>query len=695
MKRISFLLALLLVAVQALAQSGSISGIVTDEVKDPVIGVVVQLLQGGVTKAGASTNEDGKYIIKSIAPGRYDIKVDYASYKTAIVSGVIVAPDKTTNVDVQLQLDAKALNEIVVTTYKVPLIDRYNTKDKSVVTAEQIEKMPTRTTEGVVKSAPGVYQREDNALNIAGGRATGTQYIIDGVQVNAAPHVKKQSLVDNARVKYIPAIIEPNSEGYAYKPENDFRTVRDNPLSTLSVDVDRASYSNIRRFIKEGQPIPPEAVRVEEMINYFDYNYPQPTGSDPIAIVTELIDCPWKRGHKLLHIGMQAKTVSTEKLPPSNLVFLIDVSGSMNQPNKLPLVKSAMKMLTSKLRAEDKVSIVVYAGNAGLVLPPTAGNNKRAIAKALDKLEAGGSTAGGAGIQLAYEAALKNFMKGGNNRIVLATDGDFNVGVSSEWELENMITQYRNKGIYLTCLGFGMGNYKDSKLETLADKGNGNYAYIDDKDEAEKTLVKEFGGTIFTIAKDVKAQIEFNPQYVQSYRLVGYENRVLNNQDFKDDKKDAGDMGSGHTVTMLYEIVPANYRKEKKDDINLKYSGRDITEDLVPGDYEMATVKFRYKRPNSNTSSEMQRVIGANTKRLDMASNNVRFAASVAMFGMYLKNSPHKGVTNYNMILNLAQSAIGEDKEGYRKEYITLVEQVKEKLSYGEDPSLLGWSGDE
>lgn len=684
---------MLLVAAQAWAAAGSISGNVTDETKQPVIAAIVEVLEGGITKGGAATDVDGNYTIKPLNPGRYDVRVKYVNYTTKLVRNVIVSPGVETVVDFNIVPDTRALKEVQIVEYKKPLIDKHTAKS---VTADEISKMPTRNTESIAATAPGVYQQRDSRLNVSGSRGDGVAYIIDGVQLESSKHIKRRErLVDNARVQYIPPAPYPNSsESYAYKPENDFRLVRDNPLSTLSIDVDRASYSNIRRLITTGQPIPPQAVRVEEMINYFDYEYPQPEGNNPIAIVTEMIECPWQPGHKLLHVGMQAKTISAENLPPSNIVFLIDVSGSMNNANKLPLVKSAMKMLTAKMRAQDKISIVVYAGSAGLVLPPTSGKDKRTIFKALDKLEAGGSTAGGAGIQLAYATALQNFMKGGNNRVVLATDGDFNVGVSAEHELENLITQNRNKGVYLTCLGFGMGNYKDSKMEILADKGNGNYAYIDNLQEAEKTLVKEFGGTIFTIAKDVKAQIEFNPAFVQSYRLVGYENRLLNDEDFKDDKKDAGEMGSDHTVTMLYEIVPTGFHK--KGDIELKYgSAQNEVRDLHATGIELATVKFRYKRPNSNTSSEMQHIVTNYPKRIDMASDNIRFASSVAMFGMMLKNSPHKGNTSYKNILALAQSAKGRDKDGYRAEYIGLVQQVSGKLGYGEDPSLLGWGGDE
>ena len=351
-----------------------------------------------------------------------------------------------------------------------------------------------------------------------------------------------------------------NTEDYALIQENRFLGVEQEPLSTFSIDVDAASYSNMRRFINSGQHPPKDAIRIEEMINYFNYDYPQPTSDVPFEVVTELAQCPWQPQHQLLHIGLQGKTIPTQNLPASNLVFLIDVSGSMNSQNKLPLLKSSFKLLTNQLREQDRVAIVVYAGAAGLVLPPTSGKNKQAIKEALDQLKAGGSTAGGEGIQLAYKTAREHFIEGGNNRVILATDGDFNIGPSSDAALVRMIEKERESGIFLTVLGYGMGNYKDNKMQQLADKGNGNHAYIDNINEAKKVLVTEFGGTVFTIAKDVKIQIEFNPAAVEGYRLIGYENRLLQNEDFNDDQKDAGELGSGHTVTALYEIIPANYQ---------------------------------------------------------------------------------------------------------------------------------------
>ncbi len=462
-----------------------------------------------------------------------------------------------------------------------------------------------------------------------------------------------------------------NTEGYSAIHENGFKSPLREPLSTFSIDVDAASYSNVRRFITEGQKPVPDAVRVEEMINYFDYDYPQPKDGHPFSIVYELGDCPWNNNNKLLHIGLQGEKMETEEVPPSNLVFLLDVSGSMDMPNKLPLLIKAMKLLVSQLRAEDRVAIVVYAGSSGLVLPSTPGNQKERINAALERLRAGGSTAGSAGLKLAYQTAEENFMKDGNNRIILATDGDFNVGPSSNAEMERMIETYRNKGIFISVTGFGMGNYKDDKMEIIADKGNGNYAYIDNLMEAKKVFINEFSSTLYTIAKDVKIQIEFNPAYVKEYRLVGYENRLLNEEDFDDDKKDAGEMGAGHTVTALYEIVPAKDRSDQAR--RLQYQQSDVLPDAT-GNNELATIKFRYKRPESDRSVLMVKTIPHTALPLGQTSNNFRFSAAVAGFGMLLRNSEYKGSMDYNQVLSLARGSKGSDEDGYRAEFIRLVE---------------------
>lgn len=467
-----------------------------------------------------------------------------------------------------------------------------------------------------------------------------------------------------------------NTENYAHITENAFKKAGDAPLSTFSIDVDAASYSNMRRFINTGNLPPKDAIRIEEMINYFDYSYEQPKGNDPVNIVTEIGTAPWNPKHRLVHIGLQAKTIPNQHLPASNLVFLIDVSGSMEDSNKLPLLVSSLRLLTDNLREQDKVAIVVYAGNSGLVLPSTSGEDKQTIKDALNKLSAGGSTAGGAGIKLAYKVATDNFIKGGNNRIILATDGDFNVGASSDADMQTLIEEKRKSGVFLTVLGFGMGNYKDSKMEVLANKGNGNYAYIDNINEARKVLINEFGGTLFTVAKDVKLQIEFNPKKVRAYRLIGYENRLLNNEDFNDDQKDAGEMGAGHTVTALYEIIPVGVEsKFSKTTDDLKYQKNSSSSNYA---HEMLTVKLRYKSPDGNKSKLLQQaVLDQYQDKLNKTSDNFRFSASVAMLGMLLRQSEFVQESSFEQAILLAEGAKGKDKESYRAEYIKLAKSAQ------------------
>ena len=470
-----------------------------------------------------------------------------------------------------------------------------------------------------------------------------------------------------------------NTEGYAAVNENGFKNVKNNPLSTFSIDVDNASYSNIRRFLNMGELPPADAVRVEEMINYFRYDYPEPKGEHPFSVYTELAVCPWNVKHQLLHVGLRGKSIDKSSLPPSNLVFLIDVSGSMGDPNKLPLLKSAFSLLINELRAQDRVAIVVYAGAAGLVLESTPGNRKEAILSAIDNLEAGGSTAGGAGLKLAYAQAEKNFIKGGNNRIILATDGDFNVGESSNGGMERLVEEKRELGVFITVLGFGMGNVKDDKMELIADKGNGNYSYIDNLQEARKVLVREFGGTLFTIAKDVKFQIEFNPAKVESYRLIGYENRLLNDEDFNDDTKDAGEMGAGHNVTALYELIPAGSGERIPSIDPLKYQvskPNDYKENYLSDEY--LTIKLRYKKPDGNTSMLLEKPVKGFINNLDEASDNLRFAAAVSEFGMILRNSEFKGSATLESASHLARSSRGGDEDGYRAELIRLINTVKD-----------------
>ena len=458
------------------------------------------------------------------------------------------------------------------------------------------------------------------------------------------------------------------NERYAQITENPFLETSRAPLSTFSIDVDTASYANVRRYLNDGQMPPTDAVRIEEMVNYFEYDYPQPIGDAPFSVNTEAATAPWNRNHKIVSIGLQGKKVALDDVPPSNLVFLLDVSGSMEDARKLPLLKESLKILTNQLTSKDRVAIVVYAGASGLVLPST--NNRNEILNALDDLNAGGSTNGGQGIQLAYKVALDNFIQGGNNRVILATDGDLNVGLQSDDALVSMIEAKRKTGIFLSVLGFGTGNTNDSMMEKLADKGNGNYAYVDSREEARKALGEQVAGTLFTIAKDVKIQVEFNPAKVAGYRLIGYENRLLANKDFNDDTKDAGEIGAGHSVTALYEIVPAGQAIDN-DGIELKYSKVAPSESSFND--ELLTVKLRYKEPNGTQSKLLTQGLLDRGNSVENASDNLRFASAVAEFGMILRDSRYKGSANFSSVTNLAQNALGSDLKNYRSDFLDLV----------------------
>ena len=467
-----------------------------------------------------------------------------------------------------------------------------------------------------------------------------------------------------------------NTEEYDRIQENGFKSVADTPLSTFSIDVDPASYSNMRRFINRGELPPADAIRTEELVNYFSYDYPKPTGNDPVKITVEAGTCTWNTAHRLVRIGLKAKEIPTEQLPASNLVFFIDVSGSMWGANRLDLVKSSLKLLVNNLRNKDKVAIVTYAGSAGVKLEATSGGDKQKIREAIDELTAGGSTAGGAGIHLAYQIAKKNFISDGNNRIILCSDGDFNIGVSSAEGLEQLIEKERKSGVHLTVLGYGMGNYKDKKIQVLAEKGNGNHAYIDNLQEANRVLVGEFGATLHTVAKDVKLQVEFNPSQVQAYRLIGYESRLLKDEDFNNDAKDAGDMGAGHTVTAFYEVIPAGVKNEyvgKVDD--LKYQKKEKMTLKPTGSDELLTVKLRYKAPDKDVSRKMELPFVDN--KGDSVSSDFRFASAVAMFGQLLRDSDFKGTADYDKVIKLAKQGLNNDERGYRREFIRLVEAAK------------------
>ncbi|MCA1744544.1 MAG: von Willebrand factor type A domain-containing protein [Bacteroidales bacterium] len=453
------------------------------------------------------------------------------------------------------------------------------------------------------------------------------------------------------------------NESYSLVEESGFSTALSKPLSTFSISVDKASYANVRRFINHGQQPPADAVRIEEMINYFKYAYEQPVGDHPFSVTSEYVECPWQKEHRLLHIGLQGKDIPVDELPPSNLVFLIDVSGSMDAYNKLPLVKAGFKMLVNKLREKDHVAIVYYANEVGILLPSTPGHKKEKILKAIDGLSASGGTRGGDGLQKAYEVAVSHFIPEGNNRVILATDGDFNIGISNENDLKRFIQEQRKTGVFLTCLGFGMGNYK------------GNYAYIDNLQEAQKTFLNEFGGTLFTIAKDVKLQVDFNPAVVEAYRLIGYEKRRLKDEDFKDDAKDAGEIGSGHTVTALYEIIPTGVKSRFVTSPDLS-DYQTLQPESGQRHDEVATIRVRYKQPQGDESAEFRQVVKDGQKAFSRTSDNFRFSSAVALFGMLLQNSEFKGTSDYDMVVAMAQKARGLDEDGYRAEFVRLVKSM-------------------
>ncbi|NLR78504.1 YfbK domain-containing protein [Chitinophaga eiseniae] len=626
-----YLALLLFNCLVALAVSAQQLRTITGNIKEstgnqPVANAVVRIKNTDVMTA---SDTKGHFSLK-VPVGTVTLEVSATNYKVV----TLTVNDKQTSVNVTLHLLQRLVKDR----------SRYIMQDV-VICGEP----PAPTPAPTVKSA--APKRNMVATQ-------NYEMVVSGVAAN------------NGRVSYAPS----NTEDYSPINENIFHAVTDQPLSTFSIDVDRASYSNMRRFLNNGEMPPPDAVRVEEMINYFDYGYKAPTGKDPVAIYTDMAICPWNTGHQLVRVALKSKQVDTKDLPPTNLVFLLDVSGSMDEENKLPLVKKAFRVLTEQLRPQDKVAIVVYAGAAGVVLPPTSGNNKQRILSALDELQAGGSTAGGAGIQLAYDIAAKLRKENGNTRVILATDGDFNVGISSEGALTRLIENERQKGIFLSVLGFGMGNLKDNTMELLADKGNGNYAYIDNFEEARRTFVTEFGGTLFTVAKDVKLQVEFNPSFVQAYRLVGYENRILQNEDFNNDKKDAGDMGVGHTVTALYELIPTSKKGESVNWVDpLKYQRGKI----VGNQKEVLTVKLRYKEPAAAKSQLMEKVLPYDNQEIGAAPEDFRMATAVAAFGQLLRRSAFAGTATYDQVLSWAGTARGEDKEGYRAEFIQLVKKAK------------------
>lgn len=468
-----------------------------------------------------------------------------------------------------------------------------------------------------------------------------------------------------------------NTESYDRITDNPFLATDVNPLSTFSIDVDTASYSNLRRFLNDGSLPPPDAIRIEEMVNYFSYHYEEPTDNVPFAVHTEIADAPWSPDHRLVLVGLKGKEIPQEGRPRANLVFLIDVSGSMTDDNKLPLLKRSMKLLAENLSPNDRVAMVVYAGASGLVLPSTSAKNRGKIIEAINLLESGGSTNGGEGIELAYTTATENFIEGGINRVILATDGDFNVGVTNQGDLTRLIEEKAKTGVFLSVLGFGMGNYKDSTLEKLADKGNGNYAYIDSLNEGRKVLVEQMGSTLLTIAKDVKIQIEFNPALVSAYRLIGYENRILKSEDFNNDIIDAGEIGAGHTVTALYEVVPVGVKLDLPGVDPLKYSQKSPLINTTVSSSELLTLKLRYKEPDGIKSKLLSFPVKDSGNSLVKATPDFKFAASVAALGMILRDSPYKGKTAFDLISKLAEEGVGDDPTGYRHEFVSLIHKAK------------------
>jgi Ca-activated chloride channel family protein len=643
MKQLFLLLAMIIGSLASLGQNAKITGIISDKSNGDFLPFVnVELLKDGKNISGATTDFDGKFVIQGVQDGSYSLRISFVGYTSLKMDSIIIQNQENASITIELSSGVD-LEAVEITKYTTPIISRDNT-----MSGETIVSIPGRSSTAISQTTAGVSSADRKRYRLS-------------------RHIQP----------------EQNREQYNVVNEQGFIKVTKEALSTFSIDVDRASYANARRYLQNGTTPPKNAVRIEEMINYFSYNYPSPKSDDPFSITTEHGVCPWNKEHQLIHIGIQGKKIETETTPPNNLVFLIDVSGSMASNDKLGLLKQGFNMLVDQLRPQDRIAIVVYAGAAGVVLPSTSGKNKAEIKSKLQSLNAGGSTAGGAGIHLAYNIAKDNFIKDGNNRIILATDGDFNVGVSGQNELIQLIEKKRENDIFLSVLGFGTGNIQDGKMEQLANKGNGNYNYIDNVLEAQKVLVNEFQSTLITIAKDVKTQIEFNPQHVAAYRMVGYENRALANEDFNDDKKDAGELGAGHSVTMIYEIVPKGVAYQGSID-ELKYQ-QNKKEPKVkqPLSNELATIKLRYKKPKGTKSTLLEHVIFNDCKSLAAVSTNYLFSSAVTQFGMLLRASSYSGEANYESTLLLAKKAKGIDEDGYRAEFIKLVEtaQLLEKAN--------------
>lgn len=617
---------------------GSASGTVIDPAGTPVPGVSLELRQGGRVLQRTVSDQNGAWSFAKIAPGDYEIRAALTGFATSVM---VVRVDSA-NVTVQIRMKVGQLEETV-----------------TVTSASDVVSTRTAPFGGAVAGGAG---RGANSPPLPAAAAP------------PPPSQPQQQRYQDALIAQPRMMPQPyETATYAAIEENRFRQTAEHPLSTFSIDVDTASYANVRRFLNEGRLPPPDAVRIEELINYFKYDYAAPRNGAPVSVTTEIAETPWNPKTRLALVGLRSTPIQQDKTPPRNLTFLLDVSGSMSPANRLPLVKTAMRMLVNSLREEDRVGIVVYAGASGVVLEPTQGDRKGEILAAIERLQSGGSTNGAAGIQLAYDLAAKHFAKKGINRVILATDGDFNVGITSRDALMRLIEDQRTRGIFLSVLGVGDNNLQDATMEMLADKGNGNYSYLDSLQEARRVLIAEAGSTLVTVAKDVKLQIEFNPHFVSAYRLIGYENRLLRKEDFNNDQKDAGELGAGHVVTALYEIVPVGQPIPggRVDPLKYQPAPEKPAQTATSNTTELMNVKIRYKAPDADTSRLLEFPVRSSANRM---TSNLGFAAAVAEFGMLLRRSDYKGSANWSHLSSVVKEHRGADSDGYRAEFIRLID---------------------
>ncbi|GAB5535978.1 MAG: VWA domain-containing protein [Rubricoccaceae bacterium] len=693
------LAALALATVSASAQTGTLAGRVLDAAANEGLPGANVIIQG--TQLGAATDIDGNYRIIGVPVGTYTVVASYAGYEAQTFHDVPINSGTTRQLEFSLGMGHQ-LGAITVA-YERPIIQKDAIGAPRVVGADDYSSGSSRSRSRS-RQRQRAPQNTLEGLNVRGGRSGEVQYYVDGVKVRGLTGVNQQAddsalgalmghavVRDGVLLQGSHANVWPDREAYAPLEEIGFRRPGDHPLSTFSIDVDRASYANARRFLMRENRLPvPDAVRVEEFVNSFDYELagPRARSPHPFAIHTEVAQAPWALDHQLVRVALQGRRIATEDLQPANLVFLLDVSGSMDSPDKLPLLKKAFRLLVRELRPQDHVSIVVYAGASGLVLEPTPGIEKEVILGALDRLKAGGTTAGAAGIELAYQTARRHFDEASTNRVILATDGDFNVGMSSNGEMKRLIERERESGVFLSVLGFGTGDLQDSKMETLANAGNGNYAYIDGIREAERVFVREFGGTLVAIAKDVKIQIEFNPAEVAGYRLIGYENRRLRDEEFNDDTRDAGELGAGHTVTALYEVIPVGVEMPTPGTDALKYQRVEPTRDAHRG--ELMTVKLRYKPATgpgtfARRSDLLSTTVRSADTAIEASSEAMRWATAVTEAALVLQETELAPLASLEHALELARTARGPDVHGDRAEFIRMMEVAQQIKSLEDD----------